>query len=88
MSVLRIAFMALITSTTISCANLNSIYRDFSVHDGNGALIDIKQRAILADSRTETGKEGQQFQHTIVCAEPSPDALSAMRLSWLVSPML
>jgi hypothetical protein len=30
----------------VGCGNLNSIHHDFNVDVGNGALIDIKQRAI------------------------------------------
>ncbi|EGQ8022024.1 hypothetical protein RAL01_000614 [Vibrio vulnificus] len=52
------------------CGNLNSIHRNFDVSDGNGALIDIKQRAILVSKTSDSSQP-------IVCAEPSPDALSA-----------
>jgi hypothetical protein len=51
------------------CANLNSIHRNLNISDGNGVLIDIKQRAIIA-VKTEKGQ-------TMVCAEPSPEAMSA-----------
>lgn len=54
--------------TSVACGNLNSIHRKLDVSVGKGALIDIKQRAILV-RKTETGLR--------VCAEPSPDALSA-----------
>jgi hypothetical protein len=36
------------------CAKLNTAYRDFSVDDGSGAMIDVKQRAILASERMAT----------------------------------
>ncbi|MDD5716240.1 MAG: hypothetical protein PHW64_00425 [Sulfuricurvum sp.] len=52
------------------CANLNSIARDFNINEGQGKLIDAKQRAIIVHQRPETNQ-------TVVCAEPSPDALSA-----------
>lgn len=52
------------------CARLNSIARDFNVNEGTGQLIDAKQRAIIVVKQKDTNK-------TIVCAEPSPDALSA-----------
>jgi hypothetical protein len=55
------------------CAKLNTAYRDFAVDDGSGAMIDVKQRAIIAS--TTRGADGNS--NTVVCAEPSPDALSA-----------
>jgi hypothetical protein len=55
------------------CAKLNTAYRDFAVDDGSGAMIDVKQRAILASIKK--GADGNST--TVVCAEPSPDALSA-----------
>lgn len=60
-----IAFLVLLSG----CANWNTAYRDFDV-DEAGAMVDIKQRAIIASKNGEAGR-------TIVCAEPSPDALSA-----------
>lgn len=59
------------------CANFNSVYRDFNVSSGSGALIDIKQRAIIVSPKTVTESNGTKTTSAIVCAEPSPDALSA-----------
>ena len=58
------------------CGNFHSVYRDFDVDDGSGAMVDIKQRAVIA-SRQEETKDGITKKKTIVCTEPSPDALSA-----------
>lgn len=61
------------------CANLNSIHRNLDLIGPGaapeGVAIDIKQRAILTNTRRgETpGAPGSY----VVCAEPSPDALSA-----------
>lgn len=52
----------------VGCANLNSVHRELKVSEGTGALIDIKQRAIFVSKKTDD---------VIVCAEPSPDSLSA-----------
>lgn len=49
------------------CANLNSIHRDLDLQ-GKSVALDAKQRAIFSLSR------GSQ---SVICAEPSPDALSA-----------
>lgn len=63
------------------CANVNSVYRPIYAAEGQGALIDVKQRAILVGKRevdgsgaAYTGNAPRQF---IICAEPSPDAMSA-----------
>ena len=54
-----------------SCANFNSIYREFAIDSGDkptkSITMDVKQRAVLSGSR-----DG----NTVVCAEPSPDALA------------
>lgn len=59
-----------------ACGNLSSIHRPLNIDDGNGALIDIKQRAILVSKET-TGSGVNISTQTFVCAEPSPDAMSA-----------
>lgn len=67
-SVINLIIVTLIIS---GCANLNSVHRELKVSEGSGALIDIKQRAIFVSKDTKAPNG------TIVCAEPSPDALSA-----------
>ena len=70
---LNLAALSLASLIISGCgANWNSIHREFNLSDGTfgkpeSQLIDVKQRSILVYD-----KEGQ----TIVCAEPSPDALS------------
>lgn len=63
------------------CANVNSVYRPIYAADGQGALIDVKQRAILVGKRESNGKgetlEGNTPRQFVICAEPSPDAMSA-----------
>ena len=71
-----LALVALLALLLNGCANFNSVYRDFNISNGNGALIDIKQRAIIA-SVVKTKKDGIETTETRVCAEPSPDSLSA-----------
>lgn len=56
-----------------ACANLNTAYRDFNIDDGAGAMVDIKQRAVIVSRQ----KDDNGVKRSIVCAEPSPDALSA-----------
>lgn len=62
------------------CARLNSIARDFNVNEGIGQLIDAKQRAIIVVQKKKENNHGTKnndTNYTVVCAEPSPDALSA-----------
>lgn len=65
------------------CANLNSIHRELDTTQAKGVLIDIKQRAILA-AKVSKVSEGKKFE-TIVCAEPSPDSLSAYAAQFAAS---
>ncbi len=67
-----IYFTAALAVVSLSgCANFNSIYRELKTSEGSGALIDIKQRAIIA------AKNDQAPFKVVVCAEASPDSLSA-----------
>ena len=85
--------LAIVSLLLAGCGNFNSIHRDLDVSKGVGALVDIKQRAIIAvkqplteeNSSAATPESGSQKTNggqdktmkLLVCAEPSPDALSA-----------
>ncbi|MFZ5775766.1 MAG: hypothetical protein ACOY3Z_09815 [Thermodesulfobacteriota bacterium] len=71
MKIYSLAGVITIALVMTGCANLNSVHREIKVSEGSGALVDIKQRAIFASKDTKAP------YGTIVCAEPSPDALSA-----------
>ncbi len=62
------------------CGNFNSIYREFSVRGGDGSTksitMDVKQRTVLSSTRQSRGENGNFHEKTVICAEPSPDALS------------
>ena len=65
---------------TSGCGWWNTAFRNFNVDDGTGAMVDIKQRAIIVLKGTRKLGEGAAAtleKKTIVCAEPSPDAMSA-----------
>lgn len=75
-----------ITSLTLNgcIANMNSVRHKFKISDGKSQLIDVKQRSILVSSKQEKIEETignkttiRTISHPIVCAEPSPDAMSA-----------
>lgn len=75
-----VLFVMIAASTLSACANLSSVRHGLDTTNGHGVLIDIKQRAILASTRIEydgAGNRNGGNRHSIVCAEPSPDALSA-----------
>lgn len=56
------------------CANGLSIYRSIDTH-GKSVALDAKQRVVLSVARPGAGLAGE-IDH-VICAEPSPDALSA-----------
>lgn len=60
-----------------SWGNWNSIYREYRTDtnsSGTSVVVDVKQRAILSNSvRDDKGRT-----QLVVCAEPSPDALSVI----------
>lgn len=72
------------------CANMTSIYRTFDIgtdasKDGKsarseGVLIDAQQRAIMK-SPVRGPKGRAEGEPPIICAEPSPDAISAFSAS-------
>jgi hypothetical protein len=59
------------------CANWNSIHHDFRPNDGDSLSIDAKQRVVY----TVTKKYKDNVEWKAICAEPSPDALSALSAS-------
>ncbi len=72
-----IALIALLLLITGCVGNLSSVHRSLEVSKGEGALIDIKQRAIMT-AVVPIYNDGKLIRtETRVCAEPSPDALSA-----------
>lgn len=80
--------LAFIIMSIAGCANLNSIYRTFDISSGESTMSDIRQRAILvAPNETITKKydptgkyvlEEHIKKGTVVCAEPSPDAMASL----------
>lgn len=63
-----------------SWGNFQSIHRPLDTASGKGALVDIKQRAIVVGERSVKGSANpgmEQGSITVVCAEPSPDAMAA-----------
>ena len=74
---LKYSLLTLLPLLLVGCGNFNSVHRVLQVSKGEGALIDIKQRAIFSSVMTTEDKNGKRITQTRVCAEPSPDALSA-----------
>lgn len=68
MPVMKLGAMAVVVTLLGGCANINSIYRDVDV-EGKAAAIDAKQRLVMSGTRSDG--------IPVICAEPSPDALSA-----------
>ena len=57
------------------CANWKSVFHTFQPSEGQSVTIDAKQRAIYAFKKSPMGTSEEW---TAICAEPSPDALSAI----------
>lgn len=55
-------------------AEMNSISRNFDISSNSSKLVDVKQRSILVSNHLD--KDGKK--QPIVCAEPSPDALTVL----------
>ncbi|MCE0492836.1 hypothetical protein [Vibrio salinus] len=69
-----------------ACANFTSVHRPLNIDDGTGALIDIKQRGIIVSKHKTTDKNNNLIsERTFVCAEPSPDAMSAFAAETSIS---
>ncbi len=68
-----IAALGLLTLASLSTACTRYIHDTFNVDAGSGATLDAQQRVILVTK--QGGPEHNQF---LVCAEPSPDAISAI----------
>lgn len=64
--------------TMSGCASWNSIYREFNVADGDSPMVDIRQRAVLVSPYEWKATNGDTRKGTIVCAEPSPDAMASL----------
>ncbi len=63
-------------SALVGCANFNAVKKDFVLTEGASVSIDAKQRAIFS-VKQPGGTDGSPPRN-VVCAEPSPDALSAL----------
>ena len=74
-SVLRHLAVALAVLPMMGCANY--IFRPFNIDTRRNPIsVDAKQRMVLV-----THKGGKTGDRTIVCTEPSPDAISALAAS-------
>jgi hypothetical protein len=81
-AIARFAVLASLYSTYGCGANFNSVYRKFETED-DSVLVDVKQRMIAITTVKEQGIKDSSgnastLTRTLICAEPSPDALSAM----------
>lgn len=71
------------------CGNLYSVFHTFDANNDTSISIDVKQRVVLSAAQTDSTKTTRadgtviesHAKRTIVCAEPSPDALSVLASS-------
>lgn len=70
----NVTFALCCTTVLVGCGNWDAVYRKHDFKSGNSAITDIKSRAIISSvSPPSNGNEAALR----VCAEPSPDALTA-----------
>lgn len=79
---LRVFVVLLLAFTAVGCANYHSINRETSLpskEDANYSFLHTSSKAVHLDikQRVVISKDGGPSGDDIVCAEPSPDALSA-----------
>lgn len=75
------AFMVGACLSLNGCAYLTNYTQPINLRDGS-VSIDVKQRVVFSQGRTEFDKSGQRVRtNTVVCAEPSPDALTVLGAS-------
>ena len=72
MRIYSLAAVIVAASLTGCVGNLASVNHEFALTDGNSHLVDAYQRAIFVDT------DRSDPAHHVVCAEPSPDALSVL----------
>ncbi|MGD1876931.1 MAG: hypothetical protein ACFB13_05450 [Kiloniellaceae bacterium] len=91
--IFHISASVILVITLTGCgANFSSIYRTYQVEkpddQANSVVIDAKQRAILSAPASGAFTSPQDYHRrrkVIVCAEPSPDALSAISSTFAAS---
>ena len=71
---MRVIVIGLIIGCVSGCASLNSIYHPIATH-GKAVTVDIYQRGIYSATAEDVKKLIR------ICAEPSPDAMTAFALS-------
>jgi hypothetical protein len=75
---MRILVLSVLLATALTgCANLNSINHRFKPDEGDSLSVDAKQRTIFTVTKEYSGEKTWKA----ICAEPSPDALSALSAS-------
>src|SRR6267142_1578183 len=75
---IRIGLGACLLGGLTACGNFMAINKPFNVDDGTSISIDAKQRAIFTMKKRVTATEGGPIEWRVVCAEPSPDAITAI----------
>ena len=78
--ILTISLLAIATMQTIGCTGVKTGWLGYTRLNTNagGALVAIDQRAIISHLKTDANG---QNPYAIVCAEPSPDGMTALSLS-------
>lgn len=80
MRVMMSAILLVAGFGTTGCANLTTFNKSIDLRAGSVA-IDVKQRVVFSQNRTNLRVDGTKYSNVVVCAEPSPDALTVLGAS-------
>ena len=80
MKTLIIAILLVAGLGTTGCAYLTTFNRPIDLRAGSVAM-DVKQRVVFSQNRTSFTIDGKPYSNVVVCAEPSPDALTVLGAS-------
>lgn len=81
----RLPLLFLLAFAVSSCARMTTVMREYDPTNSRSIAIDAKQRVVLSGSpkveRQVNGSSTITTATPVICAEPSPDALSAIAAS-------
>lgn len=79
MNLTRSVILVLTPAFLFGCGNWDAVYRKHNFTDGDSAITDIKSRAIISavEEYTLPNESGTSNKRVRICAEPSPDAITA-----------
>lgn len=73
--------LAVVASSSLGgCAYLSTYTRQVELDKASYSL-DVKQRVVFSQDLQKTPEKGDRYSQRVICAEPSPDALTVISAS-------